>query len=442
MRSLYVCRSAARTIGLAASLTAALAWPAGEARASAFQLREGDPDWLANAFAGIDAKAYDAGTAWNNPAGMTRLDSSEIDQGINYFDPGIRFSGQDLVNGQPVTGSTGGDAAPSAVTGGFEAVWSYSPDLKFGLAVEVPYGLRTVFPQDFVGRYQSLVSAIDNFQFAPSVAYRLSPQLSIGGGPILSYMHARLTQAINVTAFVPPNTASPIADIHGDGYAAGYQFGALYEVNSSLRLGIDYKSREDFKLSGQQRVTVAPVIRLQDPFVTAVLDDLNADITSKIALPDVATISGYYDVNAQWAIMATAQWTHWSLIPDITVRTPTSAEVTPVGFNDTWLESIGANWRPRNMPSLLLQTGLLFDHGANTDFTRGPRLPDEARIGPTIGFTYDITPRMRFRMAYLHEFGAGGTRINYTNNFPSSGTLIGNFNDNADVTSVGLTYKF
>ncbi|MEJ0044842.1 MAG: hypothetical protein WDN04_00800 [Rhodospirillales bacterium] len=44
---------------------AALAW--GQARGAAFQLREGDPDWLANSFAGDAAKAYDAGTAWKNP---------------------------------------------------------------------------------------------------------------------------------------------------------------------------------------------------------------------------------------------------------------------------------------------------------------------------------------------------------------------------------------
>jgi long-chain fatty acid transport protein len=69
--------------------------------AAAFQLREGDPDWLANAFAGDAAKAYDAGTAWINPAGMTRIDGTEIDQALNYFDPGIRFNGENLAAGKP-----------------------------------------------------------------------------------------------------------------------------------------------------------------------------------------------------------------------------------------------------------------------------------------------------------------------------------------------------
>ena len=150
----------------AALLTAAVS--AGPAWGAAFQLREGDPDWLANAFAGSAAKAYDAGTVWNNPAGMTRLDANEIDQGINYFDPGIRFSGADYVGNVPVHGSNGGDGAPQAVTAGLESVWNFSPDLKFGVALEAPFavvggGMAATSPypncaviRDFKGRYTSV----------------------------------------------------------------------------------------------------------------------------------------------------------------------------------------------------------------------------------------------------------------------------------------------
>ena len=54
------------------SLAAAAATlPVSAAMAAGFQLREGSPDWVANAFAGIAAKAYDAGTAWTNPAGVS-----------------------------------------------------------------------------------------------------------------------------------------------------------------------------------------------------------------------------------------------------------------------------------------------------------------------------------------------------------------------------------
>jgi long-chain fatty acid transport protein len=423
-------------------LLAAPAWGA------AFQLREGDPDWMANAFAGTAAKTYDAGSAWNNPAGMVDLTTTEIDQAVNYFDPGIKFQGQNIVGGKAVPGSNGGDAGPPAVTAGMEAVFTTpNPDLAFGVATEVPFGLRTSYQPNFVGRYQSLVSAIEDFELALSVAYRITPQISIGGGPVVSYFRARLTQGLNVSAFIPQG-GDPVADIHGDAFGAGYHFGGMYEVSSALHFGIDYKSRITYGVAGKQQVSQPPAVHA-NAFISDVLDALNGDATTAVTLPDVLTMSSYYEINPEWAVMGTVQWTHWSLIQDIVVDVynPTThkaqaPESTPVGFNSTWMESIGVNWRPPAVPKLMLQAGILYDQGANDDETRGARLPDESRVGPTGGFSYAITPKIKLRAAYLHEFASGSNHVNYTNGFPEAGTLIGKYANNADVVSAGVAMQF
>jgi long-chain fatty acid transport protein len=420
---------------VAATLAAGQAWGA------AFQLREGDPDWMANAFAGVAAKAYDAGTAWNNPAGMTLISGNEIDSAANYFDPGIRFEGEDVVNGVAVRGYSGGDAAPAAVSAGSESVFSLSPDLKLGTAVEAPFGLRTAYPTSFVGRYQTLVSAIEDFQFALALAYQVTPQFSIGGGPVVSYFRARLTQAINTTAFAPHDGDSTI-DIRGDDIKPGYNIGGLYQFTPALRLGIDYHSRIGQNVVGKQQATVPEALTHQLPLLAAAINALNQDVTTQIALPDYLTVSGYYDITPQWAVMATAQWTDWSLIKTLTVNTPTSEEATPINFRNTWMESVGVSWRPAFFPRLLLQTGVLYDEGAATSATRSPRLPDEDRIGATGGFTYQITPKLAFRASYLHEFAAGNNDIDYSNKFPQAGSIIGTFADNADVVSAGIKMSF
>ena len=69
-----------------------------------FALNDGLADWTANAYAGEAAKAYDAGTAWTNPAGMVRIQGNELDSTINFIDPSLQYRGQDLVNGVPVSG--------------------------------------------------------------------------------------------------------------------------------------------------------------------------------------------------------------------------------------------------------------------------------------------------------------------------------------------------
>ena len=50
-----------------AMMGAVMAGMATKALASGFALREGSADWMANAFAGDTAKAYDAATAWSEP---------------------------------------------------------------------------------------------------------------------------------------------------------------------------------------------------------------------------------------------------------------------------------------------------------------------------------------------------------------------------------------
>ncbi len=104
----------------------------GAARASGFALREGSPDWMANAFAGSTAKAYDASTAFTNPAGMVRLDPERDRRLGQRHLPEHPFQ-RDQHN------RPGADARhdrrqliQAAATGGAFGVWNYSPDLKFG----------------------------------------------------------------------------------------------------------------------------------------------------------------------------------------------------------------------------------------------------------------------------------------------------------------------
>ena len=60
--------------------------------ASSIALREGSADWSANAFAGESAKAYDASTAFSNPAGMTRLNWNETDLSFTVVAPSSNFA--------------------------------------------------------------------------------------------------------------------------------------------------------------------------------------------------------------------------------------------------------------------------------------------------------------------------------------------------------------
>ena len=181
-------RSLLRAATLGAMAMSALA-PTNIARASGFALREGSTDWMANAFAGDTAKAYDASTVWSNPAGMARLNQNEIDGSVDGIFPSISFSGANFVGpGTTTPGTTGGNLIQSAATAGVYALWSVTPDFKLGFAADLPFGQRVANPTNFVGRYQSLVSSITDEQFTISAAYKINSQWSVGGGPVLELL--------------------------------------------------------------------------------------------------------------------------------------------------------------------------------------------------------------------------------------------------------------
>src|SRR5262249_28602638 len=155
----------------------------------------GSPDWIANAFAGMAAKGYDASTAWSNPAAMTLLPDNELAGGLNGIVPYTRFAGENLVGSLPTPGVSGGNAATAGAAASLAGVWSVSPDFKLGFSLEDPFGQRQSYPFDWVGRYQALVSSVTDIELGLVTAYRINEHISLGVGPIVDYFQARLTNA-------------------------------------------------------------------------------------------------------------------------------------------------------------------------------------------------------------------------------------------------------
>lgn len=425
--------------GACAALT--LAIPATRVRASGLQDRLGSPDWSANAFAGMAAKGYDASTAWTNPAAMTRLPGNEVDSGINAVLPSIRFQGEDRVAGQPVAGSSGGNAGQAAAIPSLEAVWAATPDLRLGIAVVTPFGDGTAWPDTFVGRYQALVSSVSDMEIGPAVAYRLTPTLSVGAGPIIDRFTARLTSAIN-TGSLASLAGDPAIDMHGSDWAVGYHLGVLWQPTSDLRFGIDYRSRIVENLRGSQQVSIPARLATVSPAAAAELTALDQSVRTRVTLPDVLTVSAVWVVSPGLSALATMQWTHASLLRTISiVGSDGTTSVLPLHFRDSWMGSVGVNARPSIAPRFLLQAGVGFERGSVPIESRTPRLPGLDTVIAGAGLTFAVTPRLRLQAAYLHEFGLGAGSNSFSA-APSAGVLTGSYSMGVDAASLGMAWRF
>jgi len=428
-----------RALGCAAFLVAGVAGQAGPALASAFALREQTPDLTGNAFVGGPAKAYDAGTVWSNPAGMTRLDANQVEATASFIGPYSQFSGANYFGpGITTPGTQGGNLVqPAGIAGGF-GVLGINPNLKIGLAVTAPFGQRVANPSDFVGRYQSLVSSITDLAATLALGYRVNEHLSIGGGPVVDYFQARLTQAINLgplNAFGDAN-----GDVHGSDVGIGYNLGILYEFNANTRIGLDYHSRIQHSIDGSQHITPPPLLGGFNPALANAIAAQSGGAQTHVTLPDSVSFALYHQIAPRLALVGEIEWTHWSLLKDIVI-TPSSG-ARPTVLSENWRSTIFAGFglNYQLLDQLTLKTGFSYDQSPVTDSNRTTRIPDTDHYILGVGLAYDVTPRVRVELAYAHIFCQPAPINNAAN--ATSGRIIGSYQDHDDTVSAGLTVKF
>lgn len=408
---------------------------AGEASASGFQLREQSSEGLGNAFAGATAKAYNLSTIYYNPAGMTRLEGNQIAGSATVIAPQAHFSGTNTVGATRTSGGDGGDAINDAAVGAVYGMWDARPDLKFGIAVTAPFGLRSDYDLDWVGRYHALESAITNINMTPSVAYRINDNLSVGAGVQIAYTKVRLTQAINMAAILGAGQPDGKAIVEGDDFGFGGDVGLLYEFSPTTRAGLNYRSQIRHKLEGD--ATFQATTNQKNALGVNVRD---TTASAKLTTPDTVSFGVYHELSPQWAVMSDVQWTNWSTFKEVRIKYDSGRtdSVTDESWEDTFFFSLGATYTMDDHHKFHM--GVAYDQSPVDTQHRTARIPDTNRYWLSGGYTYDFDKNFQVNVAYTHIF-ADKADINEVG-AASVGTLSGTYDASVDIVSASMVWKF
>ncbi|TBW35382.1 transporter [Siculibacillus lacustris] len=420
--------------------------------AAGFQLREQSSEGIGNAFAGSAAKATTPATIWYNPAGMTLLDGNQIAGSVTWIAPKATFSGTGTTALGNSTGSrNGGDAIMDAAVGATFAMWSFSKDLKFGLAVTSPFGLRSDYPADWTGRYFANHSAVTNININPNVAYRVNSNLSIGGGIQFDWINAKLSSQMNQNALCVASLACPYRGtilagnptllpdgqlgFQGSDIGVGYNVGALWEFSPSTRVGIAYRSQIQNTLKGDAWASGS----LSQAYMTSIAP--NRKVRADFTVPATATASVFHQIDDRWAVMADIQWTGWSSFKALTVVGESTGKVlteTIENWRDTWFFSLGANYK--FAPGHTLHVGTAYDQSAIEKASlRSVRVPDSDRYWLSTGYTWDVSKDVQWNVGYAHIFSPkSDTKLID----PKLGTITGSYSGSVDMVSTSFVYKF
>ncbi len=214
--------------------------------------------------AAFAAQADDPSAIHYNPAGMTQLRGLQLSLGTL------------LIGGQTnFTGPTGATAR-----GDFNGTIAYPPPTNFyvtanlkdlgvtslgdttvGLGVTTPFGLLTRYPND--GPFSTAVTfaALPLIDVKPTVAYKLSDQLSFGlGADIYTFSNFLGEGQLELKFNAPPGGAIPAGtplEVNGDDTAAGFNVSMLYtplrngEGKPLVNIGLLYRSQATLHLNGQ-----------------------------------------------------------------------------------------------------------------------------------------------------------------------------------------------
>lgn len=408
--------------------------------AAGFALSEQNASGLGNAYAGAAAVAEDASTVFFNPAGMTYLEGSQIVGALHLIRTTGDFDNRGSIagTGRPL-GSEGGDLGSLAAIPNIYYKQDINEQLKLGIGIGTPFGLKTEYDKNWIGRFQALKSELKTININPSLAWKLNDQWSFGFGVSAMWAEAELTSAVNLVA-----TESNVIN-KGKDWGFGYNLGTIYQITPDTRLGLSFRSKIEQHLKGDARSLFTGLNAI--PGRT-----LNSDITADLTLPETISLSGFSHLDDRWDLLADVTWTRWSQFKTLSIMrdngSNTAVGTTQEHWNNTLRYSVGLNYRYSD--TIKLRTGVAYDQEAIDNNHRTARIPGNDRIWLSFGASWQSSPRTRFEAGYAHLF-IKEARIyddqrvvfdSLGNPLPSRGLISGKYDGSADILSVQFTHQF
>jgi len=349
---------------------------------------QGQPS-IGTASVGQAAYAEDASIAYFNPAGMTHLERSELELGSQLQIYTAKFKTDGSVT-NPYTGSNGGNAGMIIPGGGLYYVQKlFDGRAAAGLALNAPAGFGLRYEHGWKGRYliQEATVAVANIN--PSVAYKITDWLSVGAGLSVYYALAKEEMAINNPGLNNPDGTLKIT---ATDWRVGYNLGVLLEPRKGTRVGVAYRSQADFNLKGKAKTEGIGTFLSN----RGLSGHPNMDISLPIARS--ITVSGYQDLNAQWAVLCDVGWQDWSAFNHQTIKTPRTEQSINEDWKDTYRLGLGAHYRP--IQKLLLKAGFSYDSDPTSLANRLPNMPVAEQWRYATGLDYDLNKNMVISLNY------------------------------------------
>lgn len=381
------------------------------AQAGGLWVRDYGDSSMARANAGEAAGTDDAATILHNPAGMTRLEGSQVFSALTAISSVTEF---DIETSLPINGSGNGGAA-----GGFvpAATLAYVHDttdrLKLGFSIAGLSGAALDYNDNWVGRFQATEINLLVIAAIPAIAYQVTDRFSVGAS--MPVLYADIDMKLAIPDFLTPAPGEGRAEIDGDDVVVGFSAGAIYDLGHT-RFGMFYQSEFEPDFSGD--------LKIQPPGAS-----ISSDTTLTFAR--IVRFGVAHDIDEQTSVYLSLGWDDWSALEDILLATEAFGVSLPQNWSDTY--HVGAGLSYRTSDRWQFNLGLSYDSSPVDPEDRTAYLPVDRQVRIAGGAQY--TPNSRF------SFGANMVYVDLGDARIEAPGFSGEYDDNAVVfVSLSLTW--
>lgn len=444
-------RITALALGIAGALTL------GQAHASGFQIKENSTKALGRAFAGSGAAAGDVSVVSNNPAAMSTFKQSAVQADVAVIDLSADFTGGGRTAvGTPLNGGNGGDPGDATPVPSLAAIFPVGDTgMTLGAQVSAPFGLKTEYDRNWVGRYNAVKSDVKTVDLTLAASFDFNSDVSIGLGLIYQRAEATLSNAIDfgtalcaspnpAACFNPASPFRPQAndgfvEVKGDDTGIGWVIGMHIHPNERTAIGFSHRSEIDHDLEGNADFTVPANVAAALAFARPG-QFVDTTAMAPLTTPAVDTISVSFGITDNFKILGDISRTQWSSLDNVTIYFDSNQAPSVEGFEwkDTMFWSLGAEWDIND--KFALRAGYAEDQSPTKIETRTPRLPDADRQWASVGLTWKASEAFEVSAAYTRIF-VDDPKIGDIHS-SSASTLTGSYDADVNIFGLSAQYKF
>ncbi|GGH22638.1 aromatic hydrocarbon degradation protein [Mucilaginibacter phyllosphaerae] len=312
----------------------------------------------------------------------------------------------------------------------FYGVWGPKQSkFKFGLGVYTPFGGLTDWGNNWQGKYSLESLDLKAIYIQPTISYKLTDFLSIGGGFVYNHGIVNLTRAIPLA---DANGADGQAQLKGSGHGYGWNAGVFIKASKDFTIGLNYRSKVNTTIKdGDALFTVPNSVKANFPQPNT--------FTASLPLPSTSSIGFGYTPSNKWLLALDVNYVHWSVYKvlgfDYAKNTPTLQDTySPRNYKDGAAFRAGAQYQAKD--NLFLRFGGGYGITPVRDGYVTPEAPDANRYYFTGGLGYKVTPHLDLDLSFEYEKVFARTQTNIESN------LSGTFKTNVYIPGISLAYHW